>query len=78
MKIAICSSMKFIEEMGDAREKLKRDGHEVVLPHNTESYISGELDPAQEETVKNKIENDLFKHYYEVIDESDAKETTAW
>ena len=73
MKIAICSSMVFLEEMGKVKSELENNDHEVFLPHNTEGYLSGEKDPVQEEeTVQNKIENDLFKYYYKVIDNSDA------
>lgn len=42
MKITICGSLKFIEEMKDVKEKLENLGHEVLIPLSVELNQSKE------------------------------------
>ncbi len=42
MKIAICGSIKFAEEMKAVKEQLEQLGHEALLPHSAEV---GDLKP---------------------------------
>lgn len=74
MKIAICGSMKFSKEMVELKEKLVSLGFDnVILPHNTEKYALGELNPeTSHESTRNKIEKDLIRGYYNIIKEADA------
>jgi len=54
-------------------QQLKAEGHEVILPKFTEEYAR--LDDEEEmhsESAENKVEDDLIKHYWKVIQDSDA------
>lgn len=73
MKIVICGSMKLSKKMIEVRDQLLRFGHEVVLPRHTEEYIKmNNLDNIHNESVKNKINNDLIRDYYNEIARNDA------
>jgi len=73
MKISICGSMVFSKEMVEIANKLKQNNHKVILPHNTEKYADGVLaNETSHESVKNKIDNDLIRDYFNEIKNSDA------
>lgn len=77
MKIAICSSMAFANKIVEVKNKLEKQGHEVILPKNTEKYLDGEYKKrAQEwgsvEGADLKIKNNLIKEHYIKIQNSDA------
>ena len=73
MKIAICGSMKLSKDMIKLKAGLMALGHEIVLPRHTEEYARmNTSDHIHNESVKNKINNDLIRHYYEQIGENDA------
>lgn len=74
MKFVICGSMKFSKEMVKLKERLNFLGFDdVLIPHNTEKYASGELNPeTNHESARNKIEKDLIRYYYNEIKEEDA------
>lgn len=78
MRIAICGSMVFSQDMLDAKKVLEEKGFEVALPDGVEEYISdpsltGKLkDTSSAEDAKRKIERDLIKRHYNEIKESDA------
>ena len=78
MKITICSSMAFAQDMLDAKGFFENKGWKVVLPDGIEDYINdtkwkkraagwGTLEGA-----KRKIENDLIIKHFEEIKKSDA------
>lgn len=69
MKIAICGSMAFANEMADTKKSLEELSHRVELPKGIEYFLIG---TATEETKWEKIEFDSFKHYYGIICNSDA------
>lgn len=80
MKITICGSMTFAQQMLDIKERLEKGGFEVVLPDNTEEYI-GERSVLKErgvgwgsslEGAKRKIERDLIRKHWVKISQSDA------
>jgi predicted RNA-binding protein with PUA domain len=73
MKIVICGSMKVSVKMLEVRDELQKFGHEVVLPRHTQEYAEMKTsDHIHNESVKNKINNDLIRDYYEKIKASDA------
>ena len=69
MKIAICGSMQFGKEMMEIKSKLVEFRNTVVLPKNIEQYVSGDKSV---EGKWEKQESDLFKNYWNEINESDA------
>lgn len=73
MKIVICGSMKLSRRMIEVRDKLKEFGYEIILPRHTEEYAEmNTSDHVHNESVKNKINNDLIRDYYNKIAENDA------
>jgi predicted RNA-binding protein with PUA domain len=65
--------MVFSREMVGASERLEKQGHIVVIPKHTKEYaLLNSLDEMHGESVKNKIEHDLIRDYYEEIKNSDA------
>ncbi|MCX6720703.1 MAG: hypothetical protein NTW11_02775 [Candidatus Staskawiczbacteria bacterium] len=73
MKIAICGSMSFSKEMVEIKKRLEEKGHEVLLPHDTEKYVSGELafESGGESTMR-KIAGNLIQEYFLEIKNNDA------
>lgn len=78
MKIVICSSVSFAEEVMQIKETLEKRGFEVVIPEGLSDYLNdprlmkrasswGTLEGAER-----KIKNDLIRGYYEEIKNSDA------
>ena len=73
MKIVICGSMTFSKSMIDVEKELLKIGHAVIIPRHTKEYA--ELKLAEEihtESVKNKINYDLIRDYFEEIKNADA------
>jgi len=65
--------MKVSAKMLEVSDELQKFGHEVVLPRHTQEYAEMKTsDHIHNESVKNKIENDLIRDYYEKIKASDA------
>ncbi|MFZ2049051.1 MAG: hypothetical protein WAV25_02025 [Minisyncoccia bacterium] len=69
MKIAICGSMAFSKEMIVTKSKLEALGHRVLIPNNADKYASGVMNI---ETKWEKIQGDLIRNWYNVIDSMDA------
>ncbi len=73
MKIVICGSMKLSRRMIEVCDELQKFKHDVVLPRYTEEYSKmNKSDHIHNESVKNKIENDLIRDYYNEIARNDA------
>jgi hypothetical protein len=73
MKIVICGSMKLSEKMITVRDELLHLGHEVIAPLHVEEYASMSTSHRiHNESVKNKIQENLIRDYYEKIAGSDA------
>lgn len=73
MKIVICGSMIFSEEMMEIKAELEKLNHVVILPRNAERYAKSQLAlETKNESVKNKIKYDLIRTYYEEIKAADA------
>lgn len=69
MKIAICASMSFSQEILQIKSQLEALSHTVFVPTNTELYVSGET---KVEWLEEKIKYDLIRHYYNIIKDCDA------
>jgi len=69
MKIVICGSISFAKEMFEISKQLEVDGHKVVLPVGIENYIDNDKSV---ENKWDKLENDVFKAYFEKIRNGDA------
>ncbi len=73
MKIVICGSMSFAKKIVEVTDKLLDLGHKVHLPPNVRKYASG-MKPSEtrSESIKNKVEKDLIRKYYQWIKEADV------
>jgi hypothetical protein len=73
MQIVICGSMKLCQKMIEIKNELNSLGHQVVLPRHTEEYTQmSTFDHIHNESVKNKINNDLIRDYYQEIGKNEA------
>jgi hypothetical protein len=74
MKIAICGSMQFHEEMRVTKEALEVLGHEVRTPLTVgeEVPIEARANISPEEIISAKIEYDFIREHFRNIDWCDA------
>ena len=76
MKITICGSSTFKEEMVDYKQKLQELGHEIIIHPVYEALVRGEMQDLWERVLTEhsavKKENDFIKWYYDAIVGSDA------
>ncbi|MEK7070257.1 MAG: hypothetical protein AAB966_00450 [Patescibacteria group bacterium] len=74
MKITVCGSMKFYQEMRLIKESITRLGHIPILPKGIEKEIPVEArdDMSIDEIVAAKIEYDFIREHFRKIQESDA------
>lgn len=78
MKIVICSSVSFAEEIMKIKETLEKRGVEVVIPEGLSDYLNdSELKKRASgwgtlEGAERKIKNNLIRGYYEEIKTCDA------
>ena len=73
MNIVICGSMQFCKEMVAAKIEMENLGCFVLLPKHTEEFAkNGRNDNESSESIKNKIEQDLIREYFEEIKKCDA------
>ena len=61
--------MKFGKDMLQFKQELEINGHQVIVPENTENYANGTIDV---ENKWEKIQLDIIKSYFEKIKEQDA------
>lgn len=74
MKIVICGSLDFTQEIDEVRNKLKENGHEGVIPRGSELILSNAM-TLQEIRIagaKHKQDGDVIRYYYKQIQNSDA------
>ncbi len=65
--------MKLSKKMLEVGEGLKKLDYEIILPRHTEEYaMMNTSDHVHNESVKNKVNNDLIRDHYNKIFESDA------
>ncbi len=80
MKIVICGSILFTEDIRKISAELKSAGHQTEIPLTSQKIISGELtmDEFKKEKESNgdssfrKIQDDVIKRYYDLIADSDC------
>ena len=73
MKIVICGSMRLSQKMLKIKEELTKLGHFVIVPRHTEEYaVLNTSDHMHNESVKNKINHDLIRQYFNEIERNDA------
>ena len=79
MKIAICLSLDFTNQITDIKNQLIQKGHEVIVPMTSGMFLRGEV--ALEQITKEKengsilermIKQDVIRRYFEKIKEVDA------
>ena|SRR5258708_561539 len=73
MKIMIIGSMAFAKEMLEIKDKLKKGGHSVTVPHGIESHIAD--DQFVDKLDANKqwcIDNDIMRKCFQLVAENDA------
>ena len=65
--------MSASKEMVETEKKLKELGHEIVLPDFTYDYaVMDSIDKVRTESVRNKVEYDLIRSYYQKIKKADV------
>jgi len=69
MKICICGSLSFTNEMLALAEKLEQLGHELLLP---DGVINRRIEQADFDSVKTKAATDAVRKHIDKIRESDA------
>ena len=72
MKIAICGSMAFTEQMFEAKEKLEKLGHQAVVSGFGEQYLGKSPEEIEKLKLYHKNEKNAIKEFYEAIKNSDA------
>ena len=76
MKITICGSSAFKEEMLNYKQKLLELGHDVIVHPDYEAFVRGEKkdlwNKIQKEHATAKKENNYIKWYYDAIVSSDG------
>ena len=72
MKIAICGSMAFTEQMFAAKEELEKLGHEGVVSGFGEQYLGKTPEEVDELKLHHKYEKDAIREFWEEIKNSDA------
>ena len=79
MKITICASINFTNEIGQVAEVLKAAGHEIVIPETSGMILRKEVTLGQiveekhtGEFVNRVIRQDSIARYYEKVKDCDA------
>jgi len=80
MKIVICGSIEFTNEIKKVADELIKQNHQVDIPLTAQKILNGELTLEQfkEEKQRNgdsafrKMQDDVIKKYFDIINNSDA------
>ncbi len=72
MKIAICASMVFTEQLVEAKKRLESMGHSAVISKFFASYIGKTEKEKERITIQHKNNNDAIREFYNEIKGSDA------
>lgn len=72
MKIAICGSMAFTEQMFQAKGKLEELGYDAVVSGFGEKYLGKTSEEIEKLKLYHKYEKDAIREFYEEIKNSDA------
>ena len=79
MKIVVCGSLDFTEQIKSVADQLTARGDEVTIPRGAEAILKGELTFGQVkkereslDVPQSKVKNNVLKYYFEKIQSSDA------
>ncbi|MDD4332860.1 MAG: hypothetical protein PHT51_02000 [Patescibacteria group bacterium] len=79
MKIVICGSINFVQEIKKISDELVKIGYEVEMPLTAQKILNGELsmEDYNKEKFDNdahlrKIQDDVIRRYFNVIKECDG------
>lgn len=72
MKIALCGSMVFTDQMLTVKKQLAEMGHQAVVSDFANNYVGKEEAEIVRLTNHDKIENDAIMEFWEEIKASDA------
>lgn len=72
MKIAICGSMVFAEEMVTIKGELEKLGKEAYISEFAEGHFGKTEYEKEQLAIHDKNENDAIRKYWEIIKKSDA------
>jgi len=79
MKIAICVSLDFTNQIGSIIDRLTEQGYEIILPQTVKMILSDEVtfeqimkEKKNGEISKRAIRQNTLKNYFKTIKESDA------
>jgi nucleoside 2-deoxyribosyltransferase len=79
MKIIICASIQFTNEINEISRKLELNGHVVEIPLTSQKILNGEItleefnkENLSGEGANRKIQDDVIKKYYNKIKDCDC------
>jgi len=73
MKITICGSLTFSNEMLQAKEDLEKMGHRVVIPKDAPDVALGKHDNDNlEDDYQRCVESDIMRTHFRLIENGDA------
>ena len=73
MTITICGSMQFHREMVEVKKLLESMRHSVYIPKNADAFEKTEaFVETDEERITLKVEYDLIREHFQLINKSDA------
>jgi len=72
MKIAICGSMVFTDEMLETKKKLEIIGHTVFVSGFADAHLGKNMEEREKLAIQQKNEKDAMREYWEVIQGVDA------
>jgi len=79
MKIAICASLDFTNEVKETADKLTENGHEVIIPVTSEMILNNKVsleqikkEKSNGEIYKRMIKQNSIKRYCKIIESADA------
>lgn len=72
MKIAICGSMAFVDNMLDLKQRLEQLGHSVLVTDFAAAYAGKSPEEIQTLTIRDKNEKDAIREFWPKIRACDA------
>ncbi len=72
MRVAICASMVFSEQMLAVKAQLEEMGHEAIVSSFVDAYVGKTVAEKEKITVFHKNERDAIREFWEEIKASDA------
>lgn len=72
MRIFICTSKHLYSKIKDIKDKLEKQGHEIILPNSYEDPMQEERIKKQSKVEHQKFKEKMFESQIKKIQESDA------